>query len=334
MVYRDSTARRTRRRHGGKRADPTIPPKSTQTRFFDPRLRFINTLPQIWLMALSPAFHRRAATVGGSKSGKSVVGESPEDVISGWRRKARSFSRELSRLADQFAQYELTLPSGDHDENVEYDYQRHAQLYLLHTVVLTQVRLRMADRGLRLSPLARRTRGEHSGGGGAGSSTLFGPCFAATRGDASGGCCLLCESSSRTKPLLYVALDSGGKPGPFRQAKLLQATLRFLLSQLPRAGCLRETWQLLQTAYDMERGSRPSGMVVSEFDQLFRTALKNTLECISYSSVQWRSPGSRKSRRTLVSPRHDGARRSAANRKRAVRIPNDVPGRNSPVCSR
>ncbi len=91
-----------------------------------------------------------------------------------------------------------------------------------------------------------------------------------------------------SKPLLYVALDGGGKPGPFRQAKLLQATLRFLLSQLPRAGCLRETWQLLQTAYEMERGSRPSGMVVSEFDQLFRTALKSTLECIVRSASRWR----------------------------------------------
>ena len=78
------------------------------------------------------------------------------------------------------------------------------------------------------------------------------------------------------------------KPGPFRQAKLLQATLRFLLSQLPRAGCLRETWQLLQTAYEMERGSRPSGMVVSEFDQLFRTALKSTLECIVRSASRWK----------------------------------------------
>ncbi len=85
-----------------------------------------------------------------------------------------------------------------------------------------------------------------------------------------------------------MALDAGGKPGPFRQAKLLQATLRFLLSQLPRAGCLRETWQLLQTAYEMERGSRPSGMVVSEFDQLFRTALKSTLECIVRSASRWR----------------------------------------------
>ena len=67
-------------------------------------------------------------------------------MISGWRRKARSFSRELSKLADELSRYELELPSGDHDENVEYDYQRHAQLYLMHTVVLTQVRLRMAER--------------------------------------------------------------------------------------------------------------------------------------------------------------------------------------------
>ncbi len=38
----------------------------------------------------------------------------------------------------------------------------------------------------------------------------------------------------------------------------------------------------------MERGARPPGMVVSEFDQLFRTALKSTLECIVRSSSRWR----------------------------------------------
>ena len=112
-----------------------------------------------------------------------------------------------------------------------------------------------------------------------------------------------------TKPLLYVALDAGGKPGPFRQAKLLQATLRFLLSQLPRAGCLRETWQLLQTAYEMERGSRPSGMVVSEFDQLFRTALKSTLECIVRSASRWQIDPNDAAAVTGIAPR---ARRDAA----------------------
>ncbi len=35
---------------------------------------------------------------------------------------------------------------------------------------------------------------------------------------------------------------------------------------LPRLGLLHETWQLLQTAYRMERDQRPSGQAVTEFE--------------------------------------------------------------------
>jgi len=286
VVYRDST-------RDGREGDtletggtsPQTAEVDALTKFFDPRLRFLNTLAHMWLMVATHLTSAPRSSASGRE--KSAGPETPRDeVIRGWRRKARSLSRELSRLADQFAQYELALPSGDHDENVEYDYQRHAQLYLLHSVVLTQVRLRMAERFLNACLPASPVRGEHSEA----EERLVDVFRAVLHRDAGRIRRLipaLCKQLAG-KPLLYVGLDSGGKPGQFRQAKLLQATLRFLLSQLPRAGCLRETWQLLQTAYQMERGSRPTGMVVSEFDQLFRTALKSTLQCIVRSSSRWR----------------------------------------------
>jgi len=282
VVYRDST----RDGREGDTLDSGPTPQTAEvealTRFFDPRLRFINTLAQAWLMA---ALH----FVGNGRTPQpsaESTGSSREEIISGWRRKARSLSRELSKLADQFAEYELPLPSGDHDENVEYDYQRHAQLYLMHSVVLTQVRLRMAERLLTACLPERQSEEEHS----ASEERIVDVFRAVVHRDVGRLRRLLpgLRKQLQSKPLLYVALDSGGKPGQFRQAKLLQATLRFLLSQLPRAGCLRETWQLLQTVYQMERGARPPGMVVSEFDQLFRTALKSTLESIVRSSSHWR----------------------------------------------
>ncbi len=283
VVYRDST----RDGREGDTLDTGTTPQTAEvealTRFFDPRLRFVNTLAQAWLMAaLHFAGNGSSATANSSEGS----GSSRQEVISNWRRKARSLSRELSKLADQFAQYELPMPSGDHDENVEYDYQRHAQLYLMHSVVLTQVRLRMAERLLTACLPERRTEDEHS----LAEERIVDVFRAVVHRDSGRLRRLLpaLRKQLQTKPLLYVALDSGGKPGQFRQAKLLQATLRFLLSQLPRAGCLRETWQLLQTVYQMERGARPPGMVVSEFDQLFRTALKSTLESIVRSSSGWR----------------------------------------------
>jgi hypothetical protein len=300
VVYRDST----RDGREGDTLDTGPTPQTAEveglTRFFDPRLRFINTLAQAWLMAaLHFAGQGRGSAANSSANPSGTPGNSREEVISTWRRKARSLSRELSRLADQFAKYELPMPSGDHDENVEYDYQRHAQLYLLHSVVLTQVRLRMAERLLTACLPERHRHDEHS----AAEERIVDVFRAVVHRDSGRLRRLLpaLRKQLQTKPLLYVALDSGGKPGQFRQAKLLQATLRFLLSQLPRAGCLRETWQLLQTIYQMERGARPPGMVVSEFDQLFRTALKSTLESIVRSSSRWRfGDGAGKSRESAA----------------------------------
>ncbi len=158
VVYRDST----RDGREGDTLDSGPTPQTAEvealTRFFDPRLRFINTLAQAWLMA---ALHF-AGNGRGRPRRRRRRSSSRQEIISSWRRKARSLSRDLSKLADQFAQYELPMPSGDHDENVEYDYQRHAQLYLMHSVVLTQVRLRMAERLLTACLPARRTEDEHS----------------------------------------------------------------------------------------------------------------------------------------------------------------------------
>jgi hypothetical protein len=280
VVFRDST--RDGREGDTLETGPT--PQTTEvdvlTRYFEPRLRFFNTLAQAWLMAaLHFAGSSRAPSAAEASAG------SREEIISNWRRKARALSRELSKLADQFAEYELPLPSGEHDENVEYDYQRHAKLYLLHSVVLTQVRLRMAER-LLTACLPERRDDDRSPA----DDRIVDVFRAVVHRDAGRLRRLLpgLRKQLQNKPLLYVALDSGGKPAQFRQAKLLQATLRFLLAQLPRAGCLRETWQLLQTVYQMERGPRPPGMVVSEFDQLFRTALKSTLESIVRSSSRWK----------------------------------------------
>jgi hypothetical protein len=64
--------------------------------------------------------------------------------------------------------------------------------------------------------------------------------------------------------------------------------IRFLLAHLPQLGMLRETWHLLKTARQMERASRPKGMAVTEFDRLFRIALRHSLECVVKASGEWK----------------------------------------------
>ena len=63
----------------------------------------------------------------------------------------------------------------------------------------------------------------------------------------------------------------------------------FSVQNSPKLGMLRETSQVLRTAYIMERRSRPGGTAVTEFDRMFQLALKNSLECVIRSSEKWKS---------------------------------------------
>ena len=94
--------------------------------------------------------------------------------------------------------------------------------------------------------------------------------------------------SLQNKPLLYVPLEHGGEPKQILTARAMQMLVRFLVSHLPQLGLLRETWHLLRTARQMERSSRPRGMAVTEFDRLFRIALRNSLECVVQASNDWK----------------------------------------------
>ena len=92
----------------------------------------------------------------------------------------------------------------------------------------------------------------------------------------------------RKRPLLYVPFESGGNPKDILRARTLQAIIRLLLSQLPRLGLLRHTYQLLQTACRMERTRRPPGQAVTEFDRLFRIGLTSSVEAVLRAARRWK----------------------------------------------
>jgi hypothetical protein len=81
----------------------------------------------------------------------------------------------------------------------------------------------------------------------------------------------------------------------------------------------------------MERSSRPQGMVVSEFDQLFRTALKSTIECIVRSSNVWRITGRETGRPGPAGGRSGGLlpRRAPWRRPRLGAAPGAQPHRGA-----
>ena len=54
-------------------------------------------------------------------------------------------------------------------------------------------------------------------------------------------------------------------------------------------GLLREAWQMLKTAFQMERQWRPEGQAITEFDRLFQLSLRSSLTTVLRSSRRWRS---------------------------------------------
>ncbi|WP_417384465.1 hypothetical protein [Gimesia sp.] len=253
-------------------------------RQLEPRLKFLNTLSQLW--QLSAAFYSEAEISQGENS-VSVLNEDTLHSIEGWIRHTEHLQQELVVLLNSIWNYQIPKPSGDHDSNIEYDLQMQTKFYLMHAIIITTVNCRSARLMLLSTMPPSKAEGELSE-----NESLLVPIY---RGVLTRDIELVRRefphflSSIAETPLLYTPIDQGGKPNTVLKVRSLQMILRFLLSQLPSLGLLRETWQLLKTAYRMERSSRPEGIAVSEFDRLFRTALRSSLSAIIRSSHEWES---------------------------------------------
>ncbi len=223
----------------------------------------------------------------GEASEQSADGPSAEDVLAcvgNWARELLRFERELSHLLHEVHVRELAPPSGSHDANVEYDIQLQSKLYLMHNIIWVLTRLRFVRRVA--DSLLYRPGGEKKG-----EEWLNEFLQAVLKNDVATTRRLLpgCLQRLQRRKLLYVPLENGGTPRSIADAQELHALMRFLVTALPGLGLYRETWHVIVTAYRMERGSRPRGPAITEFDRLFRLALSNTLSYLLKSSTNWRS---------------------------------------------
>lgn len=253
------------------------------SRNLEPHLKFLMTLAQLWQIAAAAI---SAQSLDAKKPDSSDESERNE-VLLGWRQRTRELQTELTGLLNAVWDHEIAAPSGEHDSNIEYDLQLQTKFYLLHNVIATHINCRVAERSL-LCCLPAGLDGEDVPPDEQDTVQLY-------RGVLTRNVDLVRNllpgflKRLYRKPLLYVPLENGGHPIQILQVRTVQTDIRFLLSQLPRLGLLRETWHLLRTAYRMERASRPAGLAVTEFDRIFRTALRNTLECVVDFSKNWKS---------------------------------------------
>jgi len=65
---------------------------------------------------------------------------------------------------------------------------------------------------------------------------------------------------------LYVPLSKGGRPHSIVNARVTQTALLDLMRSFPAIGLLTPTFELTQTALDMERNQPPVPGAVTEYD--------------------------------------------------------------------
>ena len=266
----------------GETADGSFAPGNTEFeiigRYFEPHLKFLNTVAHLWQMTAASV-----ATVNQASSNDSGIAER-DAVVKNWLQHLQRLQDQLRVLMDEIWDYEISTQAGDLVSNVEYDMQLQSKFLLLHNVIATSVNCLHAQRLLHCCfshpPRRRQTTEE----------LIVTVCRAVFQRDMDVVKRRLPDLLQHLlrQPLLYVPLENGGHPMLICKARTLQSLMRFLVVQLPEMGLLQEGRQVLQAAYTMERSSRPGGLAVTEFDRLFRSALRNSLQYIVRTSRHWR----------------------------------------------
>lgn len=246
-------------------------------RALEPRLAFLKALAELWETAGEHLLSK--SSVFRARTGDDLeLLPAARRTVDAWRGRLRTLERGLASLLVTVSEYDIDPPSGDFESNYEYDLQTQARFSLQHQIVDTILACRTAGWRLHACSPTWDDSGKSSEARRRISDVLamvFQHDVVSIRRELPGFIRWLSK-----QPLLYIPLENDGEPKRYLAIRTLQSVLRILLVELARLGLLDEVWQVLQTAHSMERSHRPEGMATTEFDQLFKLALKSTLECL------------------------------------------------------
>jgi hypothetical protein len=277
VVYRDSTA-----------GDEGAVSDGAPTEVFDleeesdrleKRLRFLSTAARLWQIG-------SRFLAGGESPSRSSV-----SMLQGWLTTARHNRQRLLDLLDILHAHTLPEPSGDYDSLVEYDRRRVLKEQLVYTTIATCLDTSLAVGALR-GALGTDTQAQAAPDAPAwepDAIRLERALFAGDQETARDALGRFMELF-RSEPLLFTPLSEGpggGDPRAILRVRIAQAVLRTLLSNLPRLGLLRETYELLRTARAMEQSQPTRGRGVTEFNHFFQAAYQAVVENVVRSSLAW-----------------------------------------------
>jgi len=279
IVYRDSTDDG----NDSDTVDEGLAPGTTEFeilyRQIEPRLKFLHTLGSLWSNA-AIALARRSAS--------DLASDEVQMHLREWETTIRKFLDDLAALLREVSDFEIQSWSTDLEANIEFDVQMQSRFLLMQNAISTTVEFLIAER--LLGALLPRTEQLEDESESQFSEQMVHVLRSVLTDDAEAVQREFPEflKQLRRRPLLYVPFENGGNPRDILRARTLQAIIRLLLSQLPRLGLLRQTYQLLVTAYRMERTRRPPGQAVTEFDRLFRIGLSCSVESILHAARRWK----------------------------------------------
>ena len=245
------------------------------SRQIEPRLRFLNTLSQLWQLAATAC----------AEQPESFHELDRRETLLAWKQRTSTLQKQLQQFLLDTWSYEINCATGDVDANVEYDVQLQTKFYVMHSTIATYIGFQSAQRALTACVSDEGSEATDDNEAHAVAQIYAGIFQRDSQRVREALPELLTQISG--EPLLYVPFENGGQPELILAARSLQTLIRFLLEQLPRLGLLDESRSLLKHAYQLERQSRPGGLAVTEFDKLFRTALRNSLEFVAHSAQDW-----------------------------------------------
>ncbi len=266
------------------------------------RLRFLSTVARLWQIAARFLAASRVDLAG-----------SPEvrAALGAWLATARANRHKLLALLDVVHARALPDPGGAYDALVEFDRRRVLKEQLLYTAIGTCLDTSLAAGALH-GALDAVSDGERDARSPEREDDETRPAFdtpnpaedddgppweaaairleqALFRGDSAGAREALgpfMEAFQR-EPLLVTPLTEGGQPRQVLRVRIAQTVLRALLSNLPRLGLLRETFDLLKAARAMEQAQPPRGRGVTEFNHFFQASYQAVLESVIESAATW-----------------------------------------------
>ena len=235
------------------------------------RLHFLAAVAGFWRMIARPG-----AGIGSEWDGWSQALQT-----------ARRWEGGLLAFVDAVLQIDVPAPIGSTEDVIEYNDRREVRDHLAETALATRIEVSQAV--WMLAATASELTAEDDEPLFHWESSAIAMERALASRDPEEVRLILPELVRQlsTEPLLFVPLAEGGKPRATLRARTAMAFFESLFERLPRLGLLRETFHLLKLAKSMELNGPVEGPRKSDFDRLFRTALRKVVEVLLDAAVQW-----------------------------------------------